>query len=244
MSSLLRPAAVLALALAVAAPVRAQTAPLRTLVYAVTMSSRTVNDELTSGFTADGRAVTSGSATVSRSSSAGESGTLTVEVVAAPPDGGLVVDAALAGRNVQQPRIRVAILADGRISAAPSAPLSVEAARLLPLLSRGLVAGKEIDPGVAWTMPVPPPARGSVAYRVTHVDGALATLALTSSLAVGGPQGYDENDEGVVVYDTVRLCPTRYEIVTHGRHQPAPEQFVRSEGRLTASLLRDSFAQP
>jgi hypothetical protein len=220
--------------------------PLRTLVYSVQYSSQSRNTEQTSGFSGSdsGPSGTSmGHGAVERNSNVSDDGTLTIDVVGASADAGLVVDAAYAGKTTAQPAIRVAIFPDGRLSIDPRHQLSPEAARVLPLLARGLVAGRDVSPGSAWKTDVAPPAKGSIAYRVSALEGQQATLVIDSDIKVPGPQGYDEQGHGTAKYATDLLCPLTYDLEAHSRHQPSADQYVTSNSHLTATLVSDSFAK-
>jgi hypothetical protein len=230
--------------------------PLRTLVYAVVYSSRAQNEELTSGFTGvanSGNArgarrlpasSTTGDARVDRRSEVNDDGTLTIDVIAATGDGGLVVDAAYAGNTTTQPKIRVAIFSDGRLSYDPRTTLSAEAARVLPLLARGLIANRDVSPGSSWSTSVPfPQAHGSTLYRVVHVVGEQAEMTIERDMMVEGPRGFSEQDHGTTTYATDRLCPLVFELDASARHQPSPEQYVTENAHLSARLISDTFAK-
>jgi hypothetical protein len=235
--------------LAAVAPVIGAEAPksIRTLVYAIAYAARTRNEEHTSGFTgkAGGPAnIAEGNAAVERVADVNDDGTLTIEVIAATSDGGLVVDSTFAGRATNQPSIRVAIFPDGRLSYDPRAVLSVEATHVLPLLARGVIAGRDVSPGSSWTTAVPyPAARGSTIYHVTHVEGDRADLAIESEMTESGPRGFSEHGHGTATYATDRLCPLLYELQAQSRHQPTPEQYVTATAHLTAKLVSDTFAK-
>ena len=242
--------AVAALVLTAIAPVVGAEAPkpIRTLVYAVAYAARTRNEEHTSGFTgkAGGPAtISEGNAAVERVADVNDDGTLTIDVIAATPDGGLVVDATFAGKATNQPSIRVAIFPDGRLSYDPRAPLSVEATHVLPLLARGIIAGRDVSPGASWTTAVPSPsARGGTVYRVTHVEGDRADLAIESDITESGPRGFSERGRGTATYAMDRLCPVLYELQAQSRHQPTADQYVTATAHLTAKLVSDTFAKP
>jgi len=214
--------------------------PLRTLVYTIVYSAQDRNDEHISGFNSGGNGPGTPGNVITRVSDSGDNGTLTVNVVAATPDGGLVVDAAFDGKSTQQPALRVAIFPDGRLSTPPDAVLSPIAAYLLPLLARGLVADRQIELGATWSQPVAAPAKGVTTFRVMLVDGDKATLKIEGSVSVRGTRGYDETDAGTAVYDTEKLAPVSYDLVVTLRHAVA-EQYVTSSARLTAKLVSDSF---
>ncbi len=220
--------------------------PMRTLVYAVQSSTQTSNAEQTSGFTGGDKGpagTATGHGMVERKSSESDDGKLTVDVAGGTSDGGLIVDAAYAGRSLSHGPIRVAIFSDGRLSFDPAKPLAPEALRLLPLLARGLVAGRDVSVGSTWKVQLQPPAHGSITYRVSELRGEQATLAIESDIKVPGPRGYDEQDRGTAEYATDRLCPVSFDLQAHSRHQPSPEQYVTSNEHFTARLVSDSFVK-
>lgn len=205
-------------------------APLRTLVYAMTVDSKTTHEEDTSGL----RRTTP--------LNVSDDGTLTIAVVAATRDGGLVVDASYDGKATVQAPIRVGIAADGRLLYDPKLPLAIAAQRLLPYLARGFVANRDVSPGGAWAIALPAPARGSIAYTVSAYAGSVATIAIVATIQVPGNLGYSETERGTLVYDTERLCPKRYELETRAFHSSSPEQVVSTRALITATLRSDTFA--
>lgn len=220
--------------------------PLRTLVYSIQFSTQTKNAEQTSGFSGNDAGPAGsgiGHGLVERNANASDDGTLTVDVIGATPDAGLVVDASFAGKASSQPRTRIAIFPDGRLSFNPQAELSPAALRLLPLLARGLIAGRSVEPGSTWKTELAAPAKGSVTYRVSDLQGEVATIAIDADIRVTGPRGYDEQDHGTARYATDRLCPVSYDLTAHSRHQPSTEQYVTENARLTATLVSDTFAK-
>jgi hypothetical protein len=217
-----------------------QAKPMRTLVYAIVYSAENRNNEQTSGFSGGGGGAGTAGGMVTRVSQSGDDGTLTVNVIAAPPDGGLVVDCTFAGKSTQQTALRVAIFSDGRLSMPPDAVLSPAASYMLPLLARGLVADRSIEPGATWSRPMAAPAKGTTTFRVTGVNGDNATLKIDGSVSVPGARGYDETDDGTAVYDTAKLAPVSYDLTAMSRHVMA-EQYITSNVRLTAKLVSDSF---
>ena len=216
--------------------------PLRTLVYSVQYSASTTNEEHSSGFNGNGGATPYGAATTRRNSSVDDAGTLTANVVAATKDGGLAIDTAFTGKT-QQPAVRVVVYPDGRLSAPPSAEISPEAMRLLPLLARGIVADRTVAPGSSWSLPATPPAKGAYTFHVTGVDGDDATFAIDVDMSVPGPQGYDEHGRATATYDTAKLCPLKYEYTGTSRHAPSMDQYVTTTAHLSATLVSDSFAK-
>ena len=237
-----------AAAVACSAPLAASGAdapitPLRTLVYSVQVSTLTKSEEQTSGFNAGGNGGSIGHGAVARSAEASDDGSLTVNVIGATPDLGLVVDAAYAGKNTHQPAIRVAIFPDGRLGYDPARQLSLEAARILPLLARGLLNGRDLAAGATWKTDAPEPAKGVMTYRIIDVRGTQATIGIEAELKVPGPRGYDEQDQSKTTYATDRVCPVIVDLQARTRHSPSGEQYVTTSVHLTASLVSDSFAK-
>ncbi len=239
----------LALALTVVAASSARAAdappiaPLRTLTYDVTYTLQTSQDQTVSGLTG-GQAhdQEAGRAAVRRGFSSNDRGTLQIDVVAAPADGTLVVDASYAGRESKQPPLRVAIFPDGALTYDPARLLSAQARHVLPLLSRGMIADRDVSPGSSWTTPLAKPAHGTTTYRVTHRDLTSAIIQIAADLSVPGPSGYDEHDDGTTTYDTAMLCPLAFDLRQRVRRQLTPERLESSDSRVTATLVSDSFA--
>lgn len=240
-------AAPLAASAAGDAPVRP---PLRSLVYDITYSAHSTHEKKTSGFNgAYGSGTGSGGAGVSGSGTAGigldgtDSGRLTIDVIAATPDGGLVVDAAYTSKLSTQPKMRVALYPDGRLSADPSARLGPEALHILPLLSRGFIAQRDVSPGASWTVAAPAPAKGSTTYRVSRLHDQEATIVLEGSMSVPGVSGFDESDHGTTTYATDLISPVSYDLNARIHRQIGVEESITTDTHITATLVHDSFAK-
>lgn len=225
--------------------------PLRSLVYQVQSSAHSVHEKKTSGFNGSygggsgpgGAGVSSGNGTADVALDGNDSGTLTIDVIAATPDGGLVVDSAYAGKMSSQPKIRVALYPDGRLSADPSKPLGPEALHILPLLARGFVANRDVSPGSSWTMSAPPPAKGSTTYRVSGLDGDRATIALEGSMSLPGANGFDESDRGTTTYATNLISPLSYDVTARIHRQIGVDESITTDTHMKVTLVSDSFAK-
>ncbi len=224
--------------------------PLRTLVYDVQATAHSTHEKKTSGFNgsygnqnAGPAGIGSGNGTAGVGLDGNDSGTLTIDVIAATPDGGLVVDTAYAGHLSSQPKIRVALYPDGRLSADPSKPLGPEALHILPLLARGFVANRDVSPGSSWTMSAPPPAKGSTTYRISGLDGDRATIALEGSLSLPGVNGFDETDRGTTIYATDLISPLSYDVTARIHRQIGVDESLTTETHLKVTLVSDSFAK-
>ncbi len=247
-----------ALALGVGAPLAAPAAdapakPLRQLVYDVTYSARTTHEVKSSGFNGGygggggngevNSGVAAGSGAASQYMNGDDRGKLAIDVIAATIDGGLVVDASFTGTVNVQPKTRVAIFEDGRISADPAHPLAPEAARILPLIARGFIANRDVSPGSAWNVPAAAPAKGSTTYRVQSSDGRLARIAIESVWSMPGANGFDESDQAVTTYSTDFVSPVSYDLTARIHRQLGIDQSMTTSAHLTASLVTDSFAK-
>jgi hypothetical protein len=248
-----------AVAVAVAAPLAASAADapapatsLRHLVYDVTYSARTTHEVKSSGFNGgyggssmpgEGSGVAAGGGTVSQFMNGDDHGKLTIDVVAATQDGGLVVDTSFAGSANVQPTTRVAVYSDGRLSADPAHPLCPEATRLLPLIARGFIANRDVSPGSSWSVPAPAPAKGSTTYRVQSSDGARALIAIEGVWSMPGPTGFDESDNGVTTYATDLVSPVSYDVTSRIRRQLGMDQSMTTSAHVIATLVSDSFAK-
>jgi hypothetical protein len=211
-------------------PAIAAAPPLRTIVYDVTyMVSTTAQEQGSAG-------------AAQRSSLTTDRGKLTVDIVAAPEDGRLIVDAAFAGDAPDRSAVRVAISKSGDLSADPATPVSAAAVGVLPLLARGLLVGRDVSPGSTWDVAAAAPSHGTISYRVLHSDDERATLAVAGGVSIRRPDGFDSQSTATVAYDTVRLCPLHYDVTTVVRRQTSMSRFVTSTTHLVADLVSDSFA--
>ena len=251
----------LVVAVALGAPLAASAAdapapakPLRQLVYDVTYSARTTHEVKTSGFNSGygggtgmggdaASGASSGSGTSNQYMNGDERGTLAIDVFAATADGGLVVDASFTGKVNVQPKTRVAIFEDGRISADPAHPLAPQVSRMLPLIARGFIANRDVSPGASWSVPAPAPAKGATTYRVQSTDGQRARIAIEAVLSMPGANGFEESDQGVTTYATDVVSPVSYDLTARVRRQLGMDQSMTTNAHFTATLVSDSFAK-
>ena len=224
--------------------------PIRQLVYDVSYSAYTTHQAKTSGINGayGGGSPASGgpgagSTTLSQSMNGDERGTLAIDVIAAPKDGGLVVDTSFNGPTNPQPKTRVAIYADGRITADPAHALAPETMRLLPLIARGFIADRDVSAGASWTVPAPAPAKGSTVYRVESSDGHLARIAIEGVWSMPGPTGFDEADHGVTTYATDLVSPVSFDLNARIHRQFGTDSSMTTTAHLTAQLVSDSMAK-
>jgi hypothetical protein len=236
---MLRPLLVLAAVFATASQALALDAPakpLRTLVYTVDYVGVSVRREQTAGFGASvGHGITE------RNRDIDEHGKLTVAIIAASQDGGLVADVSYAGSSTVQDTVRVAIFSDGRLSYDPKTPLCVEAATLVPYLARGFAADHAIEAGQSWKTPEAPPATGATTYTVTTVDDPHADISIVANVAVTGPSGFTEQSTGKTTYNVRVQCPLSLdlELITHREISISESDNTRVN--FAAKLASDTF---
>lgn len=229
-------------------PARAADAlkPLRSIVYDVAYSTSVARREQTSGFSNSAisgstSSVSSGHGEVERHLSSDEHGTLSVAIVAASKDGGLVADVAFVGRSTAQSAVRVAIFADGKLAYNPNTPLCPEALGLLPFLARGLVAERQLSAGESWSIAFAPPASGATTYTVSGVDGERAVIAIDANMTVRGSSGFIQHTEGKTNYATDLLSPITLELSSRTHRDISPEETDTTDTHLLATLVSDSF---
>lgn len=217
--------------------------PLRTLSYDVAFSMVTERERKLSGLNIENPDFSGGVAPNSQTQNFGidDSGRMRLAVVAATGDGGLVVDESYDGKVTRQAPLRIAIVADGRLGHDPKQPPAPEALYVLPLLARGLVAGREIVPGTSWTVPTPGAADGTTTYRVTELAGSTATIAVVADLHHTGIDAFDRHDEGAISYDVDRLVPRALDIRTRLRRSTLDTVDI-TDTHVAATLISDSFA--
>jgi hypothetical protein len=218
--------------------------PLRVMVYDVIYSTSTLRREHTSGFTGSefGGSV-AGLGLVDRRFGSDDTGTLTVSIVAATRDGGLVADVTFAGRSVNQSTVRVAILRDGGLTYDPRLALSPAATGLLPFLARGLLAERNVNVDSAWTVAARPPAAGQTTYKVVATDGDRATIEIESAIAVRGAAAFAESTQGRALYATELLSPLSLDLHSTVRRDVSAEETDTVDSRLSAKLRSDVFPQ-
>jgi hypothetical protein len=243
-------AAVFATPLAASAAGDAPAQPVRSLVYDVTYSAHSLHEKKTSGFngaygsgSAGGPGISSGSGTAGVGFDGTDTGRLTIEIVAATKDGGLVMDTSYTSKLNTQPKMRVALFPDGRLSADPKQRLGPEATHILPLLARGFIANRDVSPGSSWTVAAPAPAKGSTTFRVSQLREQEATIVLEGSMSVPGVSGFDEFDRGTTTYATDLISPVSYDLNARIRRQIGVEESITTDTHFTATLVADSFAK-
>ncbi len=224
-----------------AAPLGAYAAPLRVVVYHYAIDVHGFDSGMDSGFT-NGH----GYAQISQTTSTnGVSGTITVDVLSAAQDGGLVVDATEKVDRADRPQqpIRCAVYADPENvicdqNLTQTGEVTGEITTLLTYLGRGFYDASRLDDKKHWKTDQPlNQGTGTVTsnYTVTKDDGGVVTIAVNRVLHVG-PKVSTTN--GTLQYDPAVSLPVKAHLVTD----------TSSNGDLGGSivdfqLLSDSFAK-
>ncbi len=175
----------------------------------------------------------------------GESkGTITVDIVAATADSGLVADVSETATNRTHPKVRVAITAAGALSYDPqqSRNITDEEDTLLRWLARGFVTADDRSAGAAWSVDTTAGGhRGAEHYRVVAVDGTVLNLDFKAEAKSGGLGGGDMTRTGSLVYDAKFAVPrsASYKDIEH-RQQIGT--FVTTELTVSLTLAADTFA--
>jgi len=228
--------------------------PLRTLTFdcAVSVSSRreTPSDAQTSRIARMGK----GFAVVSDKSGSGEDdvatkldakGSISVDVLSATDDAGLVLEVAEDAAERTRPKVRIVLGPDGMLLYDPAnaVNLTEEEVAVVRWLARGFYGDHPRDPGTAWT--VDQSANGHVDlehYRVLSHDRDRVTLGYALEEKAGGASGYDATREGSLVYDTVLVVPVKATFLSSSRRQIGPT-LNTTRSTITLTLTADSFGK-
>jgi hypothetical protein len=220
----------------------AQTPPLRVLVYRFSIDEHAFGTYQGSGYV-NGHGV---SRTATSSATLGASGTITVNVLRAAGDGGLVIDAIEhvdhADRDQQAIRCAVygspqGVFCDQNLVAAGEQTNEVTA--VLMYMGRGFYNSSLLDAKRHWQTTVEfNDGHGQVTcdYIVTKADGPLVDIALSRVLR-DGP--YETTTTGTVVYDPSMTIPRNAHLVTTG----AGGSSDLHGSTIDFQLLSDSFTK-
>jgi hypothetical protein len=213
--------------------------PLRVLVYNASVSSRSRISEQVSGFSGFGGGT--GGTHADRTSSEGDSGTVTFSIMKVTADGGLLIDCAFESKAGPSAPVTIGLYGDGRLAIPANAVPAQEIVYLLPMLARGFVAGRAVDVGTKFSVPQPAPLKGNADYTVTSVDGSVAALTFSETRTMPGPRGFDAGGTGRATYDLDKLRPNSYVLDEHARRQPSSTMSVEDDTHVEASLVSDTF---
>ena len=241
-------------AAALAAPAASAAAPIRTVTFAVDVSSRSEQRVATSGLggfdpkTGSAQGAAGGASVRTQSVTSGNAvGTIVVDVIAVTADG-LVVDVAenVSGRVV--PKARIGITTVGTLLYDPNkVPLTPEAVMLLQLLNRSLVEGHDAD-GASWTDDTS--VRGFkdvTSFRIlssTNVTpGPILHMELERSVASSGAHPFELLTTGRLDYNEQRAVPLSVTLREHRTSVNVGGQQVQDDSVYTYKLVTDSLAK-
>ncbi len=233
-------AVVVCAALAAPLAATAQTSkPLRTLTYDLQMSVGVVRSVQRDAIG------TAGSTHGDFAGGAESKGTITVEVIAATTDGGLVADVRENAATRSRPVVRVAITAAGGLTYDPKQAHNVtdEEDTLLRWLARGFVGADDRSAGAAWNIDTSAAGtRAAEHYRVVTADGSLLHLEYKAESKSSGLGGGDMTRAGTLVYDAKLAVPesASYKDIVHRQQLGS---FDTTEMSVQYKLTSDSLAK-
>jgi hypothetical protein len=179
---------------------------IRHMTFAATYNFQSTIDTTVSGIggPASGIASNAGAATDRRS-------TISVDVVAATADGGLVVDVS----ETSTPVFRAGI-STSELLIPPYATVTEEEQALLPYLARGFVQSDTVSAGATWTTKPSGAASGQTTYTIKSVDEGAHTIAvaISGSSSVTGPNSSDATTTGSMTYDIRKVVPLKLNLTT------------------------------
>jgi hypothetical protein len=171
-------------------------------------------------------------------------GTISVDVLAATLDGGLLVGTAenTTGRVI--PKMIVSIGGDGRLSYDPKLQptLSDEEAALLHWLARTFYADRGTDPGTTWVVDLSTGQAKSVErYRVISNTDGKVNLEYRLDANGNTPATYTLTRFGNVVYDTKLTVPVQASY--RGDQRDRANAALTTTTAVAINLTADSFVR-
>jgi hypothetical protein len=228
--------------------------PLRTLTFDCTVSvadrRETPGDSRSSHIVMIGRTSTvvettpTGSGEITSSTAQDAKGSISVAVLSATDDAGLIVEVAENADQRTRPKVKIALGPDGTLFYDPAngTNLTEEEVALVRWLARGFYGDHPREPGTAWT--VDQSANGHVDvehYRVLSRDHDRVTLNYVLEEKAGGATGYDATREGSLVYDTALVVPVKVTFLSSSRRQIGTT-LSTTRSTITLTLTADSFS--
>ncbi len=244
--------------LAVASPARSvERTPLRTLSYAVELSITDKRDTpgggifpTRAGWDVKGKIINGGNPTRGNGEdnaavNVEAKGAISVDVVEATDDFGLVVDVAEDAPSRAHPKVRVVIGPTGEMvyDLRRDGDLSEEERALVRWLARGFYGEHSLEPGTVWT--VDDSSNGATVvehYRVLSSEPHLVTLDYQLDEKTKGSEGFSGRRTGSLVYDTALIVPVKAEFREDARRM-VNGAFDTLRSSFTFALTADSFAR-
>jgi hypothetical protein len=172
-------------------------------------------------------------------------GAITIDVLKATDDAGLVIAIAESAPKRERPRVKIGVAADGALFYDPLDydKLSEEELAVVRWLGRNFYGDHPKDVGTAWT--VDQSANGHTdieRYRVLARDDQRVTLDYALEERTASVGGFAGTRAGSLVYDTAMIVPVKATFESVARRQVGGSfNTVRTSIRLT--LTTDSFAK-
>jgi hypothetical protein len=209
---------------------------LRRMSFDVSYNVRSRVDTKESGFNGPLSGTSTGNGPNSESR-----GTISVEVVAATADGGLVVDVAEDTVRNSAP-IRVGIT-DKALFYDRNAGVTEEERMLLHYLARDFVKAGELTAATTWVEETNDTGgSGRTTYRVTAVDESAKTVSLdiSGTSSATGVGAFDAKTTGSMTYDTGTLVPLMLALTTRTTLESGSGH-TTIDAQMTSTLRDDSF---
>lgn len=172
-------------------------------------------------------------------------GSITIDVLEATDDAGLVVEIAENAPKRERPKVKVGIAADGALFYDPANydKLTEEELAVVRWLGRNFYGDHPKDVGTAWTVDQSTNGHTDIErYRVLARDDARVTLDYALEERTSSVGGFAGTRAGSLVYDTAMVLPVKVSFESVARRQLGQSyNTLRTSIRLT--LTADSFAK-
>jgi len=171
-------------------------------------------------------------------------GSITVEVLRATDDAGLVVDVAEDAVDRVRPKVRVAIASDGALYYDPTkaAMLSEEEIAVTHWLGRGFYGDHPTTVGTSWVVDQSGNGHTDVErYEVKASEANHITLGYALEQRVTLATGYEGTREGSLVYDIAMVVPIKASFESVARRQMG-ESYDTLRTSVQLTLTTDTFA--
>jgi hypothetical protein len=186
-----------------------------------------------------------GSAEAHTSGGMSAQGSITIDVLEATDDAGLVVEIAENAPKRERPKVKVGVAADGALLYDPANydKLTEEELAVVRWLGRNFYGDHPKDVGTAWTVDQSTNGHTDIErYRVLARDDARVTLDYALEERTSSVGGFAGTRAGSIVYDTAMILPVKVSFESVSRRQFGQSyDTLRTSIRLT--LTADSFAK-
>lgn len=217
-------------------------APLRHLVYSFTYNVGTTDSVHSSGIGGDGPA----SGVSDYRGGSEDKGTLTVDVMQAASDGGLVVKVSEKARDTRsaEPALCAVYGVTGSVICDPNAKVNDEEMALLRILGRDFVDPTQFDAKRHWQRGQ---SGGNINETADYTAGTVNSagimdIAMQRVTQVSGAQGYKETTNGTISYNLALSIPTHLTQDAIVRQEQGMGNSHKQETKVDIALISDSMA--